>query len=82
MSQFESAANKRRPRGEGQSPGLIALEIITMLLFLLFMVPFLLVLLNSAKTAKEIIFSPVSWPTNWKRPATGPSSQRSTCATP
>jgi raffinose/stachyose/melibiose transport system permease protein len=59
------AGNRRRFRDERRSPGLIAMEIGTMLLFLLFMVPFLLVLLNSAKTAKEIIYSPVSWPQNW-----------------
>lgn len=45
--------------------GMIALEVFAVLLFLLFMVPFLLVVLNSAKTAKEIIYSPISWPQNW-----------------
>lgn len=43
----------------------IVLETLGVVLFLLFMTPFLLVLLNSAKTAKEIIYSPVSWPSNW-----------------
>jgi len=40
-------------------------EVLEMLLFLLFMVPFLLVVLNSAKTSAEIINSPVAWPGNW-----------------
>ncbi len=43
----------------------VILEIAGILLFLLFMVPFLIVLLNSAKTAKEIIFDPIAWPGNW-----------------
>lgn len=45
--------------------GAVTLETVGILLFLLFMTPFLMVLLNSAKTAKEIIYSPVSLPTNW-----------------
>lgn len=45
--------------------GAITLETFGILLFLLFMAPFLMVLLNSAKTAKEIIYSPVSLPTDW-----------------
>ena len=39
--------------------------ILAFLLFLLFMAPFILVVINSAKTAVEISFSPVSLPTNW-----------------
>ncbi len=45
--------------------GPVVLEIFGILLFLLFMVPFLIVLLNSAKTAKEIIYNPIAWPGNW-----------------
>ena len=45
--------------------GAVALEVFGIALFLLFMAPFLMVLLNSAKTAKEIIYSPVSLPANW-----------------
>lgn len=68
MSQLApSAANKRRSREERRGFGLLILEIATLLLFLLFMVPFLLVLLNSAKTSKEIIFSPVAWPASWSQ---------------
>lgn len=45
--------------------GPIVLEAFGILLFLLFMTPFLIVLLNSAKTAKEIIYDPIAWPGNW-----------------
>lgn len=45
--------------------GLVVLEIFALLLFLLFMMPFLIVVLNAGKTAPEIIYNPVSWPTNW-----------------
>jgi raffinose/stachyose/melibiose transport system permease protein len=43
----------------------IAVEAVGILLFLLFMMPFGMVILNAAKDAKEIIFSAVSWPTSW-----------------
>lgn len=52
-------------QGEKRGLGLIVLEIVAILIFILFMTPFLLVVLNSAKTAKEIVFSPVSLPGNW-----------------
>ena len=42
----------------------IALEIVTLLLFILFMMPFLIVVLNSMRTNAEIINEPVGWPTN------------------
>lgn len=45
--------------------GAIVLETFGFLLFLLFMTPFLIVLLNSAKTAREIIYSPIALPENW-----------------
>lgn len=41
------------------------LEGLTILLFLLFMVPFALVVLNSAKTSKEIIFNVMAPPERW-----------------
>ena len=41
------------------------LEASGILLFVLFMTPFLIVLLNSAKTAKEIIYNPVALPSSW-----------------
>ena len=34
-------------------------------LFLVFMIPFLLVIVNSAKTAAEISLNPTTLPTNW-----------------
>ena len=45
--------------------GLIFLEIGTVLLFILFMIPFGIVVLNSAKTSKEIIFNAIALPTHW-----------------
>ncbi len=42
--------------------GLIALEVLAVILFLLFMTPFLIVLINSCKTAKEIIYNPIALP--------------------
>ena len=46
-------------------PGRVILEIATIALFLLFMVPFGMVVLNSAKTSKEIIFNAIAQPTSW-----------------
>ena len=43
----------------------VKLEIVGIILFLLFMLPFAMVILNSAKTAKEIILSPISMPESW-----------------
>ena len=48
-----------------QSRILIVKEIITMLLFLIFMVPFAMVLLNSGKTSAEIMRSATSMPQNF-----------------
>ena len=42
----------------------IALEIVTLLLFILFMLPFVIVLLNSMRTNAEIINAPVGLPEN------------------
>lgn len=47
------------------NPGRIALEAATILLFVLFMIPFGLVVLNSAKTSKEIIFNAIALPSDW-----------------
>jgi raffinose/stachyose/melibiose transport system permease protein len=47
------------------SPGRIALEAATILLFVLFMIPFGLVVLNSAKTSQEIIFNAIALPSDW-----------------
>jgi len=39
------------------NPGLVLLEVLTILLFIIFMFPFGMVIINSAKTSKEIIFN-------------------------
>ncbi len=46
-------------------PGLLLLEVLAAGLFLLFLSPFFLVLINSAKTAFEVTNTPMSWPENW-----------------
>ncbi len=64
----QSAASPLKKRGVGGSSpraGKIILEITTIILFLLFMVPFVMVVLNSAKTSKEIIFNAIALPENW-----------------
>jgi len=48
-------------------PGMLILEIVTIILFIIFMVPFGLVVLNSAKTSKEIIFNALALPSSWKQ---------------
>jgi len=50
-----------RPR----SSGAIATEIVTAIIFLLFMFPFLLVFINSAKTSFEVTQYPLALPTRW-----------------
>lgn len=47
------------------NPGLVLLEVLTVLLFIVFMFPFGMVVLNSAKTSKEIIFNAIALPSNW-----------------
>lgn len=51
--------------GERRGAGLYVLEIVAILIFILFMMPFVLVIINSSKTAKEIINSPVALPEYW-----------------
>ena len=46
-------------------PELVLLEVLTVFLFILFMIPFGMVVLNSAKTSKEIIFNAIAPPTSW-----------------
>ena len=48
-------------------PALVLLEVLTVLLFILFMIPFGMVVLNSAKTSKEIIFNAIAPPTSWSQ---------------
>ncbi|MCY1153281.1 MAG: carbohydrate ABC transporter permease [Sphaerochaetaceae bacterium] len=45
----------------------IFLEIFTIILFILFMIPFVMVVINSAKTSKEIIYNAIAKPTSWKQ---------------
>ena len=44
---------------------MMLLDIATILLFVLFMIPFGMVVLNSAKTSKEIIFNAIALPSDW-----------------
>lgn len=48
-----------------RKPGTIVAEIITALLFVLFLFPFLLVLINSAKTSFEVTQYPLALPSHW-----------------
>lgn len=48
-----------------RSPGAIVVEIVTAIIFLLFMFPFLLVFINSAKTSFEVTQYPLALPTRW-----------------
>ncbi len=43
----------------------LILELCTILLFLIFMAPFVIVVLNSAKLTRDIINSPIGWPADW-----------------
>ena len=43
----------------------ILVEAVGIILFILFMLPFWMVVLNAAKDAKEIIYSAVAWPASW-----------------
>jgi raffinose/stachyose/melibiose transport system permease protein len=45
--------------------GLVYLEMLAIVLFLIFLFPFLIVLVNSAKAPFEITQSPLTLPTNW-----------------
>ncbi len=47
--------------------GAIALEILAVLLFLLFLFPFFIVLVNAAKTPFEITQSPLTFPSEWRK---------------
>lgn len=51
--------------GTSRLVGRVSLEVFTILLFILFMIPFAMVVLNSAKTSKEIIFDAVALPSRW-----------------
>ncbi|HOV62596.1 MAG TPA: carbohydrate ABC transporter permease [Spirochaetia bacterium] len=60
--------DENKPKAKAFSPkrmGRLLLEIVTILLFLLFMFPFGMVVLNSAKTSREIIFNAIALPSDW-----------------
>lgn len=48
-----------------RKPGTVVAEILTALIFLLFLFPFLLVLINSAKTSFEVTQYPLALPSRW-----------------
>lgn len=56
-----------RKAGSSRRGSRIATEAVGIILFLLFMVPFWMVVMNAAKSAKEIIFSAVAWPASWSQ---------------
>jgi len=55
--------NKTRQRT--LNPAIVVLEVLTALLFIIFMFPFFMVVLNSAKTSREIIFNAIALPVSW-----------------
>jgi len=60
--------DENKPKAKAFSPkrmGRLLLEIVTILLFLHFMFPFGMVVLNSAKTSREIIFNAIALPSDW-----------------
>jgi len=71
MSQVTTLQNSGRKSAQpkletnGFKSGRIALEGFSILLFLMFMFPFGMVVLNSAKTSREILTNPVALPGNW-----------------
>jgi len=60
-----SARNPKPLRDAPPASRKIALAVAGFALFLLFMLPFLLVVMNSAKDRTEIMLNPVSMPANW-----------------
>lgn len=58
-------ASRKGVGGNSRLIGRVTLEAFTILLFILFMIPFAMVVLNSAKTSKEIIFDAVALPASW-----------------
>lgn len=45
--------------------GLVILEVVAILSFILFISPFFLILINSAKSSREILLNPLSLPQDW-----------------
>ncbi|MBU0927768.1 MAG: carbohydrate ABC transporter permease [Spirochaetes bacterium] len=61
MARNTSLARRRKSSYRGQA----ALGFFVIVLFVVFMIPFAMVVLNSAKTSKEIIYSAISLPSSW-----------------
>lgn len=61
MGQKQLAIKIRQPVKITQ----LFLEIAVFILFLFYMIPFAMVVINSAKTSKEIIFNAISMPSRW-----------------
>ena len=47
--------------------GLFVGEIVVLALLLIFLIPFFLVVINSAKTSKDILFDTLGWPADWNQ---------------
>jgi raffinose/stachyose/melibiose transport system permease protein len=65
VTKKENVAGSQVLNRNPRRAAMIVLEILTIFLFLLFMVPFVMVVLNSAKTSREIIFNAIALPTHW-----------------
>lgn len=64
-----TSSGKRKGQAAGVATKLIVAAS-SFLLFLLFMLPFIIVIFNVAKTTAEISLNPVSFPTNWAQMST------------
>lgn len=60
----ELSEHKKREMNRQKRNILIA-SVITFIVFIIYMVPFMMVILNSAKTSPEIMNDPLSMPLNW-----------------
>lgn len=60
---MSATLQKKQPRKA--NAGRIVMEIITLLLFLLFLAPFVIVVFNAAKTTAEITNNPLTAPSSW-----------------
>jgi raffinose/stachyose/melibiose transport system permease protein len=60
-----SPISKSGPGRDSRKVYLVLLEISTIFLFIIFMIPFAMVVLNSAKTSREIIFNAIALPESW-----------------
>jgi len=61
----QTAIDKNKPGVNRARISKILLETVTIFLLILFMFPFLMVVINSAKTSKEILFNAIALPSDW-----------------